>query len=35
MRMHELDAVISSAEIVHTSPELIIVCAELRAEDER
>ena len=34
-RMHRLDAKIRRAEIVHTGPELILICAQLRAECKR
>ena len=34
-RMHRLESRIAAAETVHTGPELILVCARLRADCER
>lgn len=34
-RMSRLEAAIRRAEIVHTGPELVMVCAQLRADCER
>jgi predicted nucleic acid-binding protein len=34
-RMLRLDAKIQRAEVVHTGPELVLVCAQLRADCER
>lgn len=34
-RMPKLDSTIQRAEVVHTGPELVLLCAQLRADRER